>query len=256
MSEESGSFALVIGGGSGIGAALAARYRAAGITAVVWDIDGEHDVTCDVAEPDRVDEAVGVTTLRWGVPSWVTVTAGVGHFGTLLDADARRLRPGHPRERPGPVAVHAGVGPSHARSERSGLLCRRLERERQAGRPRHGHVLRIEGGALHAGQGGSGGVGPSRAAGERRGARGHPHPHARSRPGGDGRRLPLAGRRGEPDGPRPPRRGRRRGRNGRRAPRHGLGHRAGARVRRRALAAQPDRLARRLGGAPGTPARG
>ena len=86
MSEENGSFALVIGGGSGIGAALAARYRAAGITAVVWDIDGERDVTCDVAEPDRVDEAVGATTLRWGVPSWVTVTAGVGHFGTLLDA--------------------------------------------------------------------------------------------------------------------------------------------------------------------------
>jgi NAD(P)-dependent dehydrogenase (short-subunit alcohol dehydrogenase family) len=86
MGEESGRFALVIGGGSGIGAAVAERYRSGGITAVVWDIEGVRDVTCDVAEPDEVDAAVGVTSLRWGVPSWVTVTAGIGHFGTLLDA--------------------------------------------------------------------------------------------------------------------------------------------------------------------------
>jgi NAD(P)-dependent dehydrogenase (short-subunit alcohol dehydrogenase family) len=86
MSEDSGPFALVIGGGSGIGAAVAARYRGAGITAVVWDIEGERDLTCDVTEPDDVDEAVGVTNLRWGTPTWVTVTAGIGHFGTLVDA--------------------------------------------------------------------------------------------------------------------------------------------------------------------------
>ena len=85
MGEESEPFALVIGGGSGIGAALAARYRAGGTTAVVWDVDGERDVTCDVAEPDEVDKAVGATSLRWGVPSWVTVTAGIGHAGMLLD---------------------------------------------------------------------------------------------------------------------------------------------------------------------------
>ncbi len=85
MGEESEPFALVIGGGSGIGAALTARYRAAGSTAVVWDVDGDRDVNCDVAAPDEIDEAVGVTTLRWGVPSWVTVTAGIGHAGMLLD---------------------------------------------------------------------------------------------------------------------------------------------------------------------------
>jgi NAD(P)-dependent dehydrogenase (short-subunit alcohol dehydrogenase family) len=86
MSEDSGPFALVIGGGSGIGAAVAARYRAAGTTAVVWDIEGDRDVTCDVAEPDEVDEAVGVTSLRWGAPTWVTVTVGIGHLGKLVDA--------------------------------------------------------------------------------------------------------------------------------------------------------------------------
>ncbi len=85
MGEESEPFALVIGGGSGIGAALAAQYRASGTTAVVWDVDGDRDVDCDVAAPDEIDEAVGVTSLRWGVPSWVTVTAGIGHAGMLLD---------------------------------------------------------------------------------------------------------------------------------------------------------------------------
>jgi NAD(P)-dependent dehydrogenase (short-subunit alcohol dehydrogenase family) len=85
MSEDSEPFALVIGGASGIGAAVTANYRAAGTTAVVWDVEGDRDVTCDVAEPDAVDEAVGATNLRWGVPAWVTVTAGIGHFGTLVD---------------------------------------------------------------------------------------------------------------------------------------------------------------------------
>jgi NAD(P)-dependent dehydrogenase (short-subunit alcohol dehydrogenase family) len=78
--------ALVIGGGSGIGAALVARYRAHEIDAVVWDIDGERDLTCDIAQPEQIDDAVAQTTARWGVPAWVTVTAGVGQAGLLADA--------------------------------------------------------------------------------------------------------------------------------------------------------------------------
>jgi NAD(P)-dependent dehydrogenase (short-subunit alcohol dehydrogenase family) len=86
MSEESGPFALVIGGASGIGAALADAYRAQGMTAVTWDIEGRHDVTCDVREPDAIDDAVGLTRMRWGIPTAVTVTAGVGHSGLLTEA--------------------------------------------------------------------------------------------------------------------------------------------------------------------------
>ena len=87
MSDQSGPFALVIGGGSGIGAALAGAYRTEGMTVVTWDIEGRHDVTCDVREPDAIDDAVGLTRMRWGIPTEVTVTAGVGHSGLLTEAE-------------------------------------------------------------------------------------------------------------------------------------------------------------------------
>ena len=85
MSDVAGPLALVIGGGSGIGAALAEAYRSQGTDTVTWDIAGVRDVTCDVAEPDAIDDAVGVTRERWGVPTFVTVTAGVGHSGLLTE---------------------------------------------------------------------------------------------------------------------------------------------------------------------------
>jgi NAD(P)-dependent dehydrogenase (short-subunit alcohol dehydrogenase family) len=85
MSDEVGPLALVVGGGSGIGAALALAHRAAGAATVVWDVAGEHDVTCDVADPGAIDAAVDETRARWGVPTRVTVTAGVGHAGMLTD---------------------------------------------------------------------------------------------------------------------------------------------------------------------------
>ena len=85
MSDEVGPLALVVGGGSGIGAALVSAHRAGGTTTVVWDVAGEHDVTCDVADPGAIDAAVDETRARWGVPAWVTVTAGIGHAGMLTD---------------------------------------------------------------------------------------------------------------------------------------------------------------------------
>jgi NAD(P)-dependent dehydrogenase (short-subunit alcohol dehydrogenase family) len=88
MSDGSEPLALVIGGGSGIGAALAAAYRARGTSLVTWDIAGPHDITCDVTEPDAIEDAVGLTRARFGVPTSVTITAGVGHAGLLAVADA------------------------------------------------------------------------------------------------------------------------------------------------------------------------
>ena len=86
MDDRAEPLALVIGGGSGIGAALAAVHRARGTPTVTWDVAGTRDVTCDVTEPAAIDDAVDVTRQRWGVPSFVTVTAGVGHSGLLADA--------------------------------------------------------------------------------------------------------------------------------------------------------------------------
>lgn len=78
--------ALVIGGGSGIGAAVAAKQREAGAEVVVWDASETGDLVCDISDPRQVAEATELTLARSGVPAVVTVTAGVGHAGMLLDA--------------------------------------------------------------------------------------------------------------------------------------------------------------------------
>jgi NAD(P)-dependent dehydrogenase (short-subunit alcohol dehydrogenase family) len=85
MGEETEGLALVIGGGSGIGAALVEAHRRQGTSVVTWDIAGDPDVVCDVADPEAVEKAVEETQRRWGIPSRVTVTAGVGHGGMLVD---------------------------------------------------------------------------------------------------------------------------------------------------------------------------
>ncbi len=75
--------AVVVGGASGIGEALVARLREAGTAVVVWDRHEPADVLCDLAHPGQVDAAVAETVDRVGVPGQVTVTAGVGHSGSL-----------------------------------------------------------------------------------------------------------------------------------------------------------------------------
>jgi NAD(P)-dependent dehydrogenase (short-subunit alcohol dehydrogenase family) len=77
--------AVVVGGGSGIGAAVADAHRAAGTEVVVWDVGGARDVDCDVTDPVAVEEAATTTIERVGVPTMVTVTAGVGHHGWLAE---------------------------------------------------------------------------------------------------------------------------------------------------------------------------
>jgi len=85
VSDDAAPIAVVVGGGSGIGAALVAAYRAQGTPTVTWDIAGARDLTCDVTDPHAVERAVEETVGRFGVPRWVTITAGVGHGGMLLD---------------------------------------------------------------------------------------------------------------------------------------------------------------------------
>ena len=49
---------VVVGGASGIGAAVVDRERAAGAEVVVWDVAGACDIRCDVTDPVSVDDAV------------------------------------------------------------------------------------------------------------------------------------------------------------------------------------------------------
>jgi NAD(P)-dependent dehydrogenase (short-subunit alcohol dehydrogenase family) len=79
---------VVVGGVSGIGAAVAERQRAAGAKVLVWDVAEGADIVCDIADPGQVDAAVEDTLGQLGVPAIVTVTAGVGHSGMLVDVAA------------------------------------------------------------------------------------------------------------------------------------------------------------------------
>lgn len=87
MSGSGSKGAVVVGGASGIGAAVAARQRAAGVTTVVWDIRGDPDIACDITQTAAVEAATAATIERIGVPAIVTVCAGIGHSGTLLEVD-------------------------------------------------------------------------------------------------------------------------------------------------------------------------
>jgi NAD(P)-dependent dehydrogenase (short-subunit alcohol dehydrogenase family) len=80
--------AVVVGGGSGIGAAVAARHRAQGIDVLVWDVGESADVRCDITDRGQVDAAASATLERIGPPDVVTITAGIGHAGMLLDTPA------------------------------------------------------------------------------------------------------------------------------------------------------------------------
>jgi NAD(P)-dependent dehydrogenase (short-subunit alcohol dehydrogenase family) len=79
------STAVVIGGASGIGAAVAARHRARGDEVVVWDIVDGADIVCDITDPEQIDTATDTTLDRIGPPDLVTVTAGIGHSGMLIE---------------------------------------------------------------------------------------------------------------------------------------------------------------------------
>jgi NAD(P)-dependent dehydrogenase (short-subunit alcohol dehydrogenase family) len=79
---------LVVGGGSGIGRSVVESYREKGVSPLVWDIAGPHDVECDVTDVDSVNDALTQTLERFGVPDQLSITAGIGHSGLLLEETA------------------------------------------------------------------------------------------------------------------------------------------------------------------------
>ena len=79
---------VVVGGASGIGAAVADRYRDAGRPVVVWDVHESADVHCDVTDERQIDAALIATLDRLDeLPTELTVTAGIGHSGLLTEVE-------------------------------------------------------------------------------------------------------------------------------------------------------------------------
>lgn len=108
MIAYEGSVALVTGGGSGIGRALAHALAARGASVVLADVDaaaahsvaaelGEHAraIVCDLAEPEAVERLVGDAMAWRGRLDLICSNAGLGRNRKLLketlDADVERL---------------------------------------------------------------------------------------------------------------------------------------------------------------------
>ena len=89
--EFDGLVAIVTGGASGIGAAVADRLHAAGARVAVLDRDPSHAspehfaVTADVSDDASVRSAVAAVAARFGRIDVVVNNAGVGAQGTVAD---------------------------------------------------------------------------------------------------------------------------------------------------------------------------
>ena len=85
-SDQISDVCVVTGGASGIGAEVVRLLRAAGRSAIAWDVQDAADVHCDVTDPASVRAAGEQTVATHGVPTHWTLSAGVGSSGMLLDA--------------------------------------------------------------------------------------------------------------------------------------------------------------------------
>ncbi len=91
-----GRIAVVTGGGSGIGQAIAQLFAQRGARVVILDLAASETITqiasdggaathiaCDVSRQSAVDEAFATVTSSWGAVDILVNSAGVAHVGTV-----------------------------------------------------------------------------------------------------------------------------------------------------------------------------
>src|SRR5688572_20746538 len=108
MNKLDGKVCVVTGGASGIGLAMATRFRQAGMRVAIADIEstslaaavstlggpdeGALGVTCDVTSPDSVDALREAVVDRFGTAHVVCLNAGVAASGPLLETSVESWR--------------------------------------------------------------------------------------------------------------------------------------------------------------------
>jgi NAD(P)-dependent dehydrogenase (short-subunit alcohol dehydrogenase family) len=90
--SERPKVAIVSGGASGIGAAVAAQLRETGAQVFVLDVAEPRDIECDVSDPAAVDAAIAEVVRLAGTPSYVVTCAGIGRSALLVDESPDEFR--------------------------------------------------------------------------------------------------------------------------------------------------------------------
>lgn len=83
--DVNGRVAVVTGGASGIGAAVAEDLAKNGSRVVTWDLSDRADIRCDIRDPAAIDSAVAATIEKAGVPTLLVACAGVNARAGFLD---------------------------------------------------------------------------------------------------------------------------------------------------------------------------